>query len=116
MTEMFFLGMLTMWVILNAMVWIMDFADTDFRFADLVRRGFPLCYVVTYLIQCASGLALIIPLFPICLKYKINPFYTKLSIICAKLDTIEKREEWLSKVKDEDQKEKWKSIFKDYSI
>ena len=114
--KMFLLGMLVMWVVLNVMVWIMDFADSEYRFADLIRRGFPFCYVVCYLIQCLYGLIKIIPLFPLCVKYKINPFYTSLSRVCVKLDTEKAREEWLKKIKKETEKNKWKKVFRQFPI
>ena len=114
--KMFLLGMLVMWVILNTMVWLMDFADSEYRFADLIRRGFPLYYVVTYLIQCLDGLIKIIPLFPLCVKYKINPFYTSISKVCTRLNTEKAREEWLKKIKKETEKNKWKKVFREFPI
>ena len=48
--KMFLLGVLVAWMVLNVVVWIMDFADSDFEFADLIRHGFPLCYVLCFLI------------------------------------------------------------------
>lgn len=114
--KMFLLGMLTMWVVLNVMTWIMDFADNDFRFADLIRRGFPLCYIVCYLIQCLYGLIIIIPFFPLCVKYRINPFYTNLSKVCEKLNTEKAREEWLKVIKQEKEKRKWEKIFREFPL
>lgn len=114
--KMFLLGMLVMWLMLNVMTWIMDFAEDDFRFADLIRRGFPLCYVVTYLIQCLHSLITIIPLFPLCAKYKINPFYTSISKVCTQLNTEKAREEWLKKIKKETEKNKWKKVFREFPL
>lgn len=112
--KMFLLGMLVMWVVLNIMTWIMDFADNEYRFADLIRRGFPLCYVVIFLIQCLHSLIIIIPLLPLCIKYKINPFYTSLSKVCEKLNTEKAREEWLKAIKKEKEKSKWEKVFRQF--
>lgn len=111
--KMFLLGMLVMWIVLNVMTWIMDFADNDFRFADLIRRGFPLCYLFTYLIQCLYGLIKTIPLLPLCVKYKINPFYTSISKVCTKLNTEKARKEWLAKIS---KAEKWEKVFREYPL
>lgn len=115
--EMFLLGMLIMWVLLNTMVLIMDFvADNDFIFADFIRRGFPLFYLITYCIKCINGFRKLILFFPMCVKYKINPFRTSLSQICKKLDTEEARKKWLAKIKEEHEKESWEAIFKTYPL
>lgn len=114
--KMFLLGMLVMWVVLNVMTWIMDFADSEYRFADLIRRGFPLCYVVTFLIQCLHSLIIIIPLLPLCVRYRINPFYTSISKVCTQLNTEKAREEWLKKIKKETEKNKWKKIFREFPL
>ena len=114
--KMFLLGMLVMWLMLNVMTWIMDFAEDDFRFADLIRHGFPLCYVVCYLIQCLYSLIKTIPFLPLCVRYKINPFHTSISRVCAKLDTEKKRKEWLKVVKKEAERKKWEKIFRQFPL
>lgn len=114
--KMFLLGILTAWIALSTMVWIMDFADDDFKFTDLIRRGFPLCYVAFYLIQCLHGLINIIPFLPLCIKYKINPFYTSISKVCKKLNTEKARKEWLKVIKKEKEKNKWEKIFRQFPI
>lgn len=109
--KMFLLGMLVMWTGLNVMVWVMDFADNDFRFTDLIRRGFPLMYVGSALIEQISGLPNLLPLLPKGIKYRINPFNTSIMTIYKQLKTAEAREEWILASR-KNQQDSWRKVFK----
>ena len=92
----FILGMIVAYVVLNIIVWIVDSFDLEYY----TRRIFPLGYVFTYLIEVIIGFKRVLPFLPLCVKYKINPFWTSLLTIKNKLDTQEKKEEWLSILKE----------------
>ena len=78
-----------------------------------------LCFIIPFVIsyiftEFIPGVRRTLPFVPLCIKYKINPFNTTLSKICYILNTKEKREEWLSVVKNETQKGGWKNLFKQF--
>lgn len=110
--KMFLLGLLAMWVVMNLIVWIADFIDE----ADEIRKAAPLFYILSFVIcEAIPAFFRIIPLLPLCARYKINPFYTSLTKICCQLDTEEAREKWLSKI-DKNSQKRWKALFRDYPI
>lgn len=110
--KMFLLGLLVMWVAMNLIVWIADFIDD----AHAMRKSVPLFYVLSFVVcEAIPAFFRIIPLLPLCARYKINPFYTSLTKICCQLDTEEAREKWLSKI-DKNSQERWKELFRDYLI
>lgn len=110
--KMFLLGLLVMWVAMNLIVWIADFIDD----AHAMRKSVPLFYILSFVIcEAIPAFFRIIPLLPLCARYKINPFYTSLTKICCQLDTEEAREKWLSKI-DKNSQERWEQLFRDYPI
>ena len=114
--KMFLLGMLVMWSALSLMVWLMDFSEDDFRFANLIRRSFSLMYVIVYLIEYIyTFFTKVIWFLPLCIKYGINPFWTSMTIIYKKLGTDEARQKWISVVKNEEERKRWERVFKDLS-
>lgn len=111
--KMFLLGLLVMWVAMNLIVWIADFIDD----AHAMRKAVPLFYVLSFAVcEAIPAFFRIIPLLPLCARYGINPFYTRITTICVKLDTEEARAKWLSKLHDTDTVKRWKKIFADYPI
>lgn len=110
--KMFLLGLLVMWVAMNLIVWIADFIDE----VDAMRKSVPLFYILSFVIlEAIPAFFRMVPLFPLCARCKINPFYTSLRKICCQLDTEEAREKWLSKI-DKDSQERWKALFRDYPL
>ena len=112
--KMFLLGLLAMWVAMNLIVWIADLVDE--AEADAMRKAVPLFYILSFVIcEAIPAFFRIIPMLPLCTRYKINPFYTSLTKICCQLDTEEAREKWLSKI-DKNSQERWKELFRDYPL
>ena len=110
--KMFLLGMLTMWVVMNLIVWIADLINDAYA----MRKSVPLFYILSFVIcEAIPAFFRIVPLLPLCARYKINPFYTSLRKVCCQLDTEEAREKWLSKIDKDDQK-RWEQLFRDYPI
>ena len=111
--KMFLVGMLVMWVAMNLVVWIADLIDD----AHAMRKAVPLFYALSFVVsEAIPAFIRIIPLLPLCARYGINPFRTRITTICVKLDTEEARAKWLSKLHDTDVVEHWKKIFADYPI
>lgn len=112
--KMFLLGLLVMWVAMNLIVWIADFVDD--AHAHAMRNCFPLFYILSFVIcEVIPGFFRMVPLFPLCARYKINPFYTSLRKVCCQLDTEEAREKWLAKFNKDSQK-RWEQLFRDYPL
>lgn len=107
--KMFLVGMLVMWVVMNLIVWVADLVNEDLG----MRKAVPLFYILTYIFtMCIPNFIDVIKVLPLCIKYKINPFYTKVSTICCKLNTNKAREEWLSKLNDN--YGNWERVFAQY--
>lgn len=110
--KMFLLGLLAMWFAMNLIVWIADLVDET----DAMRKAVPLFYILSFVIcEAIPAFFRIVPMLPLCARYKINPFYTSLTKICCQLDTEEAREKWLSKI-DKNSQERWEQLFRDYPI
>lgn len=110
--KMFLLGLLVMWVAMNLIVWIADFVDD----AHAMRKAVPLFYILSFVIcEVIPAFFRTVPLFPLCARYKINPFYTSLRKVCCQLDTEEAREKWLAKF-DKDGQKRWEQLFRDYPL
>lgn len=110
--KMFLLGLLAMWVAMNLIVWIADLINED----HAMRKAVPLFYILSFVIcEAIPAFFRIVPLLPLCVRYKINPFYTSLTKICCQLDTEEAREKWLFKI-DEDSQKRWRQLFRDYPL
>ncbi len=110
--KMFLLGLVVMWVAMNLVVWIADLVDE----ADAMRKAVPLFYGLSFVVcEAIPAFFRVVPLFPLCMRYGINPFYTRISTICVKLNTEEARAKWLSKLH-KDVVERWENIFADYPI
>lgn len=111
--KMFLLGMLVMWIAMNLIVWIADLINED----RAMRKAVPLFYVITFIIcEVVPAFGKTIPFIPLCIKYRINPFYTKISIVCKKLNTEKARNEWLNTIKDDRSKMAWIKIFKEFPL
>ena len=110
--KMFLLGLVVMWVAMNLVVWIADLIDEVYA----MRKAVPLFYGLSLVCEAIPAFFRIIPLLPLCARYGINPFYTRISTICVKLNTEEARAKWLSKLHDTDTVKRWKKIFADYPI
>lgn len=111
--KMFLLGMLIMYVVMSLVVWIADYIDEEVA----MRKAVPLFYILAYLIfECIPGFIRIIPKLPLCVKYKINPFYMSLADACEKLNTEKARNEWLATAKNPTELKNWKSLFSKYPI
>jgi len=110
---MFLLGMLTMWVAMNLIVWIADLINED----HAMRKAIPLFYILSYVFCDFIPRTLnVIPLLPLCIKYKINPFWTTISKICICLNTEEARKKWLSKMQNDQNIKLWEELFKKYPL
>ena len=109
--KMFLVGMLVMWVAMNLIVWIADLIDD----AHAMRKTVPLFYVLSLVCEAIPASIRVIPLLPLCIRYGINPFYTRITTICVKLNTEKARAKWLSKL-ETDVAKRWEKIFADYPI
>lgn len=107
--KMFLLGLLVMWVAMNLVVWIADLIDE----VDAIRKAVPLFYILSFIIvEAIPSFFCMAPLFPLCFRYRINPFHTRISTICVKLNTEKARAKWLSsKVWTEEDVKHWEKIF-----
>ena len=111
--KMFLVGMLVMWVAMNLIVWIADLIDD----AHAMRKAVPLFYALSFVVgEAIPALIHTVPLLPLCARYGINPFYTRITTICVKLDTEEARAKWLSKLHGPDMVGHWEKIFADYPL
>lgn len=111
--KMFLLGLVVMWVVMNLVVWIADFIND----AHAMRKAVPLFYILSYVFCEFIPRALnVIPLLPLCIKYRVNPFWTTISKICISLNTEEAREKWLSKMQNEQVIKHWEKLFKNYPL
>ena len=100
----FLLGMLSMYFALSFVGWWAEmYCDKELDF-------FKIPYLVyEYSLDVLVGFPQIIPFIPLCIKYRINPFWTSLGKIKEKLDD-EGKEKWLSKVKNQRELKKWKEV------
>ena len=111
--KMFLLGMLVMYGVMSLVVWIADLIDEEIA----MRKAVPLFYILAYLIfEFIPGFIRIIPKLPMCVKYRINPFYTSLMNVCEKLDTEKARGEWLATTKNQTEIKNWKTLFSKYPV
>lgn len=109
--KMFLVGMLVMWAVMNLIVWIADLINE----VDAMRKAAPLFYILSFVCEVIPAFFRVIPLLPLCARYGINPFYTRITTICVKLNTEKARAKWLSKL-ETDVAKRWEKIFADYPI
>ena len=107
-------GILIGWLILSIVYWL---ADVVFDNIEALRWCYFIPYLIAYLfVEFIPNCLDTIPLIPMCVEYKINFFRTNLIDIAHKLDSEEKREKWLAKIRGERNKKAWKRLFREIPI
>lgn len=111
--KMFLLGMLIMYVAMNLAVWIADLINEEYA----MRRTVPLFYLLSeFFCELLPKWFHLIPYFPLCVRYKMNPFSITLLDVCNKLDTEQARAEWLAKTYNKNVKYNWEKLFKQHPV
>jgi hypothetical protein len=108
---MFLLGMLVMWILMSVVFFLLDCFKLNLFDSDrayLKWLFFPI-YLVATIGDCWHGFVGMIKTLDLCVKYKINPFYTSISEIGKKLSNTDK-EIFIKRIcgKDENLARKWR--------
>ena len=109
--KMFLLGMLVMWILLSVGFFLLDCFKLDLFDSDraYLRWLFLPIYLVAIIGESWYGFVRVIKTLDLCIKYKINPFNTRISEIGKKLSK-EDKEIFIKRIcgKDEKLARKWK--------
>ena len=109
--KMFLLGMLVMWILISGVFFLLDCFKLDLYDSDrayLKWLFFPI-YLVATICENWYVFIKVIKTLDLCVKYKINPFYTSISEIGKKLSK-EDKEIFIKRIcgKDKNLARKWK--------
>lgn len=109
--KMFLLGMLVMWILMSGIFFLLDCFKLDLYDSDrayLKWLFFPI-YLIATICENWYGFIRVMKTLDLCIKYKINPFYTSISIIDKKFSK-EDKEIFIKRIcgKDERLAEKWR--------
>ena len=109
--KMFLLGMLVMWILMSGIFFLLDCFKLDLYDSD--RAYLKWLFLPIYLIATIGenwyGFIRVVKTLDLCVKYKINPFYTSVTQISERFSK-EDKEIFIKRIcgKDENIANKWR--------